>query len=318
MQQSSRLSELRAFVALVECGSFTSAGRSLKRDPTVLSRRVQALEARLGVRLVTRTTRAITLTEAGTAYLARARALLRDLDAADREAESYGDGEPHGRLRIALPGSFARLWMAPIITSFLQAHPRVTLDASYSNAFVDLVGQGFDVAVRLAELPDSRLIARKIGRRRRLVCAAPDYLARRGVPVVPRDVAKHDCLCFTGRVDPLRWIFRVPKEEELAVSVTPRITSDDADLLVEAALAGLGLFYTTDWHVGPLLAEGRLIEVLPEFPVADDGGIYVITLNGVTLPSKIRTFSDWVAKELACPPWNAAAKRSSPLACNSS
>ena len=303
MQQSSRLAEMRAFIALADAGSFAAAGTLLDRDPTVLSRRVQALEARLGVRLADRTTRAVTLTEAGTVYLARVRPLMEDLRAADLEAASFGDGDPRGRLRVALPGSFARLWMAPLITGFLQAHPGVTLDASYSNGFVDLVGDGFDLAVRLAELPDSRLVARKVASRRRLVCASPDYLARVAAPVVPGDIPNHDCLCFTGRADPFRWTFRTRSNGDLPVAVRCRIASDDADLLVEAASAGLGLLLTTDWHVGPLLRSGRLIEVLSDWAIADDGAIYIVTHRTTGTASKTRAFSDWIARGLARSPW---------------
>ncbi len=157
MQQSPLLKEIRAFVALADGGSFAAAGQKLGRDPTVLSRRVQTLEARLGVRLAERTTRKIALTEAGTAYLARVRPLLHDLHAANKEAAAFGNGEPHGRLRVALLGSFARLWIATLITSFLQIHRRITLEASYSNQLVDLITGGFDLAVRLAELADPDL-----------------------------------------------------------------------------------------------------------------------------------------------------------------
>lgn len=304
MQQTSEIAEIRAFVALADTGSFVAAGRMLDRDATVLSRRLNLLEKRLGVRLTERTTRKVMLTEAGEVYLARVRDLLHGLDAARQEAAAFGSGEPSGRLRVALPGSFARLWMAPVVTGFLRAHPQVTLAASYSNEFVDIVGQGYDLAVRLADLPDSRLVARKVGSRRRLICASPDYLARHAGPIRPEEVAEHDCLCFTGRDDPFRWAFRTSDGGRRSISVRCRIASDDADLLVEAAMAGLGLFYTTDWHVGPLLGSGRLVEVLQEWPVDDAGAIYILIPKSVRLPSKTRAFSDWIARGLSSSPWN--------------
>ena len=306
VQQSSNLDEIRTFVALADAGSFVAAGRLLDRDPTVLSRRMQALEERIGVRLAERSTRVVTLTEAGAQYLARMRVLLHELDMADREAAAFHEGEPHGHLRVALPGSFARLWLGPLITGFLEAHPRVTLEACYSNAFVDLVAQRFDLAVRLAEMPDSRLVARKVATRRRLICASPDYLARTAVPTHPDDVASHECLCFTGRHDPYRWRFRSPEGDGRTVSVRCRIASDDADLLVEAAVAGLGLLYTTDWHVGPLLAQGALVELLADWPVADEGAIFVVTHASSGLATQIRAFSDWIARGLTSPPWHAS------------
>ena len=304
MQQSSNLAEIRAFVALADTGSFAAAGKRLGRDPTVLSRSVQSLEQRLGVRLAERTTRAVTLTEPSVLYASRMRALLHELVAADQEASAFGQGEPQGHLRVALPGSFARLWMAPLITGFMEAHPRVTLEAHYSNAFVDLVIQGYDLAVRLAELSDSRLIARKVANRRRLLCAAPAYLTQRGTPTKPAELADHDCLCFTGRDDPYLWTFQSESGAKHSVVVRSRAASDDADILVEAAVAGLGLFYTTDWHVGPLMSDGRLVEVMTGWPVVDGGGIFLVTNSTVGLPSKTRAFSNWIAKGLAKAPWN--------------
>ena len=303
MQRSSKLAEIRAFIALAETGSFTAAARRLGRDPTVLSRSVQALEARVGVRLAQRTTRIVSLTEAGSLYFSRVRALLHDLEAADEEVAAFGKGEPQGRIKVALPGSFARLWMAPLLTGFLLTYPRVTLDAHYSNAFVDIVGEGYDLAVRLAELKDSRLVARKVASRRRLLCAAPSYLAAKAVPSEPHELVDHDCLCFTGRDDPFKWTFRKGGGGERSVMVRPRIVSDDADILVDAAIAGLGLMYTTDWHVGPLLADGRLVEVMTSWPVADGGGVFVLTSSTGSLPTKTRALSDWIARGLADPPW---------------
>ena len=304
MQQSSKLADIRAFAALAATGSFAAAGKELGRDPTVVSRSLQALEARLGVRLAERTTRVVTLTEAGATYAARVRGVLHELDAADQEAAAFSQGEPQGHLRVALPGSFARLWMAPLITGFLQAHPRVTLEAHYSNLLVDIIAQGYDLAVRLAELSDSRLVARKVASRRRLLCASPAYLAGRPAPSHPKEIEGHDCLCYTGRDAPFQWTFQSPSAGKLAVRVRGRVASDDADVLVEAAIAGLGLFYTTDWHVGPLLRDGRLIEVMTDWPVVDRGGVYVLTGSTVGVPRKTRSLSDWIARGLAKQPWD--------------
>ena len=305
MQQSSKLSEIRAFVALAETGSFTATGRLLGRDPTVVSRSVQSLERRVGVRLVDRSTRQVTLTEAGSLYLARVRPLLQELDAADREASSLASGDPRGRLKVALPGAFARLWLAPVIASFARAYPQVTLDLSYSNRFVDLIGEGFDIAVRLGELADSRLVARKIGSRRRLLCASPAYLADHPQICVPEDLRGHDALIFTGRTDPYRWMLRDADGETRTILMEARIASDEADVLVSAAIAGLGIMLTTDWHVGPALNDGRLTEALPSWPPVDGGGVYVIMPAGPGVPSKTRAFAEWLARELVNPPWEA-------------
>jgi DNA-binding transcriptional LysR family regulator len=214
----------------------------LGKDPAMMSRRLKSLEARLGVRLAERTTRRVELTEAGQAYLARVGPILLDLEAADREAAAFGDGEPNGHLRISLPGSFGRRWFGPIIAEFLAQHPRVTIEADAVNRFVDLIGERYDLAIRLGALPDSRLVARKVADRRRLLCASPDYLARHGTPQSPQDLARHDCLCFTERRDPYRWSFQAPEGGAVSATVSARLASTEADILVDAAIAGLASF----------------------------------------------------------------------------
>lgn len=166
--QSIELQDIRYFVTLASTGSIAEAASLLQRDPTSVSRRLQALEQRLGVMLAERTTRSFARTEAGRSYLARVRPLLHEFDTAALEAASYATGEPRGHLRVAMPGSFARLWLDKLIVGFMRAYPAITLTACYSNDLVDMIGEGFDVAVRLAELEDSRLIARKVATRRRL------------------------------------------------------------------------------------------------------------------------------------------------------
>ncbi|MBV9971652.1 MAG: LysR family transcriptional regulator [Xanthobacteraceae bacterium] len=303
MQQSADLDEIRAFVALAASGSFIAAASTIGRDPTVVSRRLSALEKRLGIRLVERTTRRIELTEAGRAYLSRVRPLLDELDAADRDASSHATGLPRGHLRVSLPGSFARLWLVPAITSFAQAHPHINLELHYTNRFVDLIAERFDIAVRIADLPDSRIVARKVGTRRRLLCASPQYIDQSTAIAEPADLPNHPGLIFTGRFDPFKWTFRNHKGDCRSVISTPRIASDDADVLVEAACAGLGILLTTDWHVGPAIKAGRLVEVLPEWTVVDSGAIYIVMPANGGVPAKTRAFSDWIASSLADSPW---------------
>ncbi len=296
---------LQAFAALAETGSFAAAANLLGRDPTIVSRRIQALEKHLGVRLADRTTRQVVFTEAGHAFFARVRPLLEELGAASLDASAFASGEPRGRLRVALPTSFGRQWLAPLIVGFAEAHPAVSIETDYSNRFVDLFAQGYDLAVRLAELPDSRLIARKVASRRRLLCAAPAYLARRPPISAPDELAEHDCLCFTGRDDFTRWNFTAPDGSSANVVVAARMAADDADVLIEAAIAGLGLFYTVDWHAGPHIAAGTLVPVLEDWGIPDDGGVYVVTpARGA--PPKTRAFSDWIAKGLNPEPWRRA------------
>lgn len=301
------LLEISAFVSLAESGSFAAAAKRLARDPTVVSRRVQALEARLGVRLAERSTRKVALTEAGEAYLERIRPLLDDLKAAAREATAFAEGEPRGRLRLALPSAFGRLWIAPLLPLFLRKHPLVSIEATFSNAYVDLLGENYDLAVRLGDLPDSRLVARKVADRRRLLCAAPAYLAEHGVPTAPQELANHACLRFTGKPNPHVWEFRDSDGREQAWPISGPLASDEPEALVQAGIAGLGIVYGTDWLVGRELADGRLVRVLADWALPDEGGVYVVTPSKAGLPSKTRAFATWVASQLGRSPWDESA-----------
>lgn len=297
------LSELRAFVGVAETGSFSATGRLLDRDPTVISRRLQALEGRLGIRLVERTTRKVSLTEAGRAYLSRVRPLLQELDAAEREVGVFADGEPRGHLRLAISGGFGRLWLGPIIADFLACHRQISMEAVATNRFVDLIGEGFDIALRLGNLPDSRLVARKVAERRRVVCASPAYLSQNEAIREPADLVRHSCLCFTNHADPYHWAFTKPEGGVSSVAVSGPLASEEVDLLVQAAVAGLGVLHTTDWYVLSELASGQLIEVLGDYSVLDKGAVHVVTPAAEGMASKTRTFSNWTAKKLSDPRW---------------
>ncbi len=298
MQQwpdGSHIAEMAAFAAVAEQGSFTQAAAVLGRDATVLSRRVQSLERRLGVRLLTRTTRHVALTEAGAAFLTRAQAICATLHDAEEEATTYGRGDPRGTLRLALPATFGRMWIAPYLPEFLAAYPRVSIDVSYSNRFVDLVVEGFDVAVRLGELADSRLVARRIAPRRRLLCAAPAFLERHGEPARPEDLAHAPCLAFTGLASHPNWTLINSKGEHVTIRAQGPLVSDDAEALVHAAAQGLGIMLSTDWLVGRELAAGSLVPILTEWLPRDEGAIYAVVPSNRLLPAKTRAFIDWIA-----------------------
>jgi len=296
--------ELQAFVAVAEASSFVGASRRLGRDATALSRRVAELETRLNVRLMERTTRSVALTEAGRIYLERARAILQAVDEADREASSLTTGVARGHLRLALPSTFGRMWLAPLITEFLVAHPLVTVEAEFSNRFVDLVGERFDLAVRLGELSDSRLMAQRIGKRRRLLCAAPSYLAKAPPLDGPEDLVHHPCLVFTGFPTRERWDFASSDGETRRVTVRGPMVSDEAEVLVQAAVAGLGVLLATDWLLGRALSTGALIPVLETWRVTDEGAIYIVTPSGSGQATKTRAFADWITAGLQSPPWH--------------
>jgi DNA-binding transcriptional LysR family regulator len=299
------LAELSAFVAIAEELSFTRAGKRLARDATVLSRRLSSLEKRLGVRLVQRTTRTVVLTEPGRLYLTRARLILEAFREADLVAASLATGEPRGHLRLALPGSFGRMWLAPLIARFLAAHRQVTVEAEFSNRFVDIINERFDLAVRLGELSDSRLVARRLCSRRRLLCASPAYLEAAGDPAHPDELAEHPCLIFSGLARPNRWELVHRSGDNSDVTVSGPYVSDDAEALVEAAASGLGILLATDWLVAPALDSGRLVPILPEWRVADEGAVFLVTPPGATQARSTRVLSDWLIAYFRTPPWAA-------------
>lgn len=310
MQQwpdANHVAEIAAFAAVAEQGSFTKAASMLGRDATVLSRRVQSLERRLGVRLLARTTRHVALTEAGAGFLVRAQAIVAALADAQEEASAYGGGEARGTLRLALPATFGRMWIAPCLPEFMAAHPQVRIEASYANRFVDLVAEGFDVAVRLGELADSRLAARRIASRRRLLCAAPSFLERHGAPGRPEDLARLPCLAFSGLAAHPNWTFGHASGERVTVRADGPLVSDDAEALVYAAVQGLGIMLTTDWLVGRELAAGTLVPTLEQWLPQDEGAIYAVVPTNRLVPAKTRAFIDWIAQRFSpVAPWRAA------------
>ncbi|CAN7441909.1 LysR family transcriptional regulator [Mesorhizobium sp. LjRoot246] len=307
MQQShepAALAEMAAFAAIAETRSFTRAAARVGRDATILSRRLQSLEERLGVRLLHRTTRSVSLTEAGAEFLVRVRAILASVDEAEAAASAHAGGGPRGLLRLALPGTFGRMWIGPLLPQFLAEFPDVRIEAEFSNRFTDLVAENFDVAVRLGALEDSRLVARKVATRRRLLCAAPSYLARRGRPRTPQALLEHSCLGFSGFQTFPAWEMTNREGRSVRVEVSGPLVTDDAEVLVEAAVQGVGLMMSTDWLVGRELADGRLVPILEEWTLADEGAIYVVTPSAKGQAAKTRAFADWIGKRFAPePPW---------------
>ncbi|MBC7801423.1 MAG: LysR family transcriptional regulator [Gemmatimonadaceae bacterium] len=299
----SRLEEIGAFAAVAESGSFAAAAKRLGRDASVLSRRVAALEIRLGIRLLARTTRRMALTEAGSAYLRRVQALLAELAAADAEAADRA-AAPRGMLRLALPAAFGRMWVAPLLPGFLAAHPAIRVEVQHSDRYVDLVANGIDAAIRVGTLPDSGLVARRLAPFRRLLCASPAYLSARGTPNTPEGLARHACLGFTGhRIGP-DWPLR-RGSERVTVRTSGPLMSDDGEALAAAAVGGAGIMLAADWLIGRELADGRLVEVLPGWSEGDSGGVHAVLPPGRLVPAKTRVFVDWVAAAFApVAPWS--------------
>ncbi|HEX7666884.1 MAG TPA: LysR family transcriptional regulator, partial [Polyangiaceae bacterium] len=289
---------------VLEAGSFTKAARMLGRDATVVSRRLSALEDRLGVRLVERTTRSVSATEAGEALFERARAILDQLSDAESEAGAHAGTSPRGVLRLSLPTTFGRMWVAPHLPAFLAKYPGIRIEAAFSNRYVDLVGERFDVAVRCGQLDDSGLVVKKVADQHRLLSASPAYLAKHGAPRSPSDLARHACLGFSGLVTHPFWNLVDGSGKRVAVRTKGPFLADDADAVLAAAVQGLGIMLATDWFAGPELRDGRLVPVLPGWTTDERTAVYIVHPSSRLLPPKTRAFVDWIARLWSpLPPW---------------
>jgi DNA-binding transcriptional LysR family regulator len=258
-----RLAAISVFVAIAEAGSLSAAGRRLGMPLTTVSRHLAALEEQLGVRLVTRTTRHLALTEPGRHYLDSCRSVLAELEAAELRLAG-GHGEPQGELAITAPVVFGRLHVLPIVVEFLEGFPRLTARLLFVDRVVDLIEEGLDVSVRIGALPDSSLIATRVGSIRHVICASPGYLNRRGVPSVPQELTDHDCIGLTALSPADKWSFGGPKPQA-RLDVHPRLTVNTAEAAIDAAKAGLGIARVLSYQAEASLADGSLRLILEAF-----------------------------------------------------
>jgi|SRR5450432_2975275 DNA-binding transcriptional LysR family regulator len=282
-----RLEELTIFVAIIEAGSLVGASRRLRRSPPAVTRALSALEDRIGLRLVERTTRRLAPTEAGSALAERARTLLADYD----EALAGAPQAPvRGVLRITAPVQFGRRQVAPIVLAFLNAHPEVRVELSLSDRNLDLIDEGLDLAVRIGPLADSSLVARQVGSVRRVVVASPAYLERRGVPRKPPDLAAHDTIFGMARSSAREWRFG-PSPRGAVVRLSPRFLVDDVEAQLQAAKAGRGVARPLSYQVTDELADGSLVRLLQEFE-PEPLPVHLVTLRRSHLAPKVRAFMD--------------------------
>lgn len=296
-----RFAALEAFVRVAETQSFSEAARRLRVTKSAVSRHVSALEAELGARLFQRTTRSLSLTEAGRGYLERASRILDDLADADR-AVSQLQAAPRGRLRLSAPMSFGFLHLAPALTDFLVRYPEVEVDVAMNDRFVDLVNEGYDVAVRIGALEDSSLIARKLAPARRAICASPAYLAARGAPLTPDDLKNHDCLFNSNLATAREWRFTAPDGATLPVAVSGRFSANNGDALRVAALRGLGLANLPTFIAGADLQAGALVTVLDAF-LSQDLTINAVYPHARHLSPTVRAFVDFLADRFGPRPY---------------
>lgn len=290
-----RFHELGVFVGIADAGSFAEAGRRLRLSPPAVTRAVAALEDRLGVRLFNRTTRSLKLTEAGVRFLDSARRILAELETAEREATGE-TATPAGHLGVTASLTFGRLVLAPVVASFLTAHPRVTASLLLVDRVVNLVEEGMDVAVRIGRLPDSALVARKVGEVRRILVASPDYIGRRGMPQSPAELKLHSVVAFTGIQSSHEWPVGSGPQPTM-VTVRSRLDINDATAALAVATAGHGITVALSYMVAEELRRGTLVEVLadaapPPVPV------HIVYPQTRLLAPKVRAFLDFTAPRL--------------------
>lgn len=301
------------FSRVVACGSLSAAAREVGLSPAMVSRRLAALEARLGVRLVNRTTRSLSLTDEGAAYHDACARILAEIDEANGVAAA-GRAEPQGVLKVTMPASFGHKHVAPLVPAFAARYPKVQLALSLSDRRVNLVEEGFDVAIRIAELEDSSLSARRLAPNRRVVCASPDYLRRHGTPRTPQDLARHDCLVASWEQGfAMTWEYRGPDGKQGAVRVTGRYACDNWEVLREWALAGLGVALKSTWDVCAHLEDGSLVPLCPGYTFGTDVAIYAVYPHRRYLPAKTRVFIDFLADSFGPEPyWDRSSAQRTP------
>jgi LysR family transcriptional regulator, regulator for bpeEF and oprC len=288
--------EIGVFVRVVEVRSFTRAGRALGLTASGVSRVVSRLEERLGVRLLNRTTRSLSLTDDGAAYFERCSKIVSELEEANLAA-GRSRNEPRGRLRVDAPTVLGRYVLGPAIPQFLAKYPELSVDFTVRDHLIDPIAEGVDVVVRMAELRESDLVSRKVGSMRIVLVGSPSYFAKRGRPTKPADLRSHDAIGFMSGGSPLPWRFR-SDAGDTSLAVAGRLHTNSADALRAAALAGLGLIHVLEFHVKEDLKSGALEVVMGDYE-SPPRGIYALYARNKFAAPKVRVFLDFLAERLA-------------------
>lgn len=295
--------QMSVFDRVVRAGSFSAAARDLGVSTAVVSRRIAALEARLGIRLLHRTTRRVALTDEGANYHESVVRILQEVEEAE-SAASAGRLEPRGVLKVAMPASFGHRHIAPLIPKFARRYPQIELALQLSDRPVAIVEEGFDLGIRITELADSSLAARKLAPNRRVVCASPAYLRKHGAPRTPEDLERHNCLVPNWEHDfSMVWDYREPSGKRGAVRVRGHYACDNWEVLRDWALAGLGIALKSTWDVRETLEAGALVPLLPGFTFGTDVAIYAVYPHRRHLPAKTRAFIDFLADSFGPEPY---------------
>jgi len=298
-----KLKQLETFVSVAQRGSLTGAARTLGLAPAIIGRRLDALEARLGVKLLLRTTRRLSLTHEGSAFLEDCQRLLADLANAEASV-SAGGVQASGHLRVTAPGGFGRRHVAPLVPLFRELHPEVTISLNLSDRLVNMADEGFDCAVRVGDMPDSSLVSVRLADNRRLCVATPAFLARHGRPQQPSELARFDCLTLSSDASQTRgWAFQLPKGDGFEVAyLRPSGPMDcsDGQVLHDWCLRGWGIAWRSTWEVEAEIAAGQLVAVLDDF-AAPPNGIYAVFPERKHLALRVRLWIDFLKQHFSAP-----------------
>ncbi len=287
-----RLESMSTLVAAVQAGSLSAAARKLGMPLATVSRKVSELEAHLHTRLLNRSSRKLTLTDPGRSYLAACTRILEEVE----EAERAASGEyslPKGNLVITAPIVFGRLHVLPVVTEFLSAYPEIDIRLLFSDRITNLLEEDVDVAVRVGALPDSSLVALRLGAIQRCICGSPEYFARRGTPKHPEELSAHDCVTFEGMSSPDAWAFKA-KRDSVTVAVHSRLVVSTAEAAVDAAVAGVGITRLYSYQIAAAEAAGRLVRVLRSYE-SESAPVHFLHEGQTLLPLKLRAFLDFAA-----------------------
>lgn len=296
-----RLDELEAFVKVVEVESFSEAGRQLGISKSYVSKQLSKLEDRLGARLLNRTTRQLTLTDVGAMFYERCVEVIEELEEAEL-AVSQLQATPRGLLRLSFPMSFGVKYLSPVISSFMNQYKDLKVEVSFSDRTVNIIDEGFDLAVRIGQLKDSSLIARKIAGTHRHLVASPGFIAKHGEPTHPSELRELPCLRYTYQSSGMSWRFVSDEGEEALVKVDGPLTVNNGDAIMEAARHGVGLAILPDFFINPLVESGELVKVLESWECGD-GAIWAVYPHNRHLSAKVRLFVDFLAESFARTPW---------------
>ena len=292
------IDHLKLFLRIAATHNISQAGQELGLSPAVASAHINKLENGLGVRLIHRTTRQVSLTEEGKAFLPHAENVLDSVEAA-RASVGAGSSSPQGTLRVTAPASFGRMHLLPALTDFLARYPGLNIDLKLSDTIVDLVEGGFDIAIRNSELKDSTLIARKLASDSRIVCASPQYLAKNGQPRSPEDLSSHQCLCLTGLEN---WLF-ASSAGQINVKAKGNFRTDNGEAVRDACVNGLGITINSRWSAYQQLNQGELIEILKDYPLVCDTAIWAVYPSSRLLAPKVRAFIDYFSQHFGDTPY---------------